>query len=99
MTIKKGDKRRNGRYGEAAWMRRLSRMAYKAWPDRRGENNANIKVTASAVRAIRRIDIISRALAKKIGRVLKIHPGYVYALKSGARWKHLLPTKRSGRGD
>lgn len=90
MTMKKGDKRRNGLYGEKAWMHRIKpnlKGRENLWI--RGEKNPKAKVTAEAVYHIRQIKIIPYWLAKKIARALGIHPDYVYSLKGRRTWKHL----------
>ncbi len=91
MTMMKGDPRRNGRFGESKWMKKISGLR-KIIPGK-GEANPHHKLNQANVRAIRAIARpLSREKAKVIGRVYGISEGYVYHLRSNGparRWTHI----------
>jgi len=88
MTMKLGTKRRNGFYGTSAFLKTILHKG--PWPERKGELHPRVKINESIARSIQGIDVIPRALAKKIARILGLHWSYIYQIKRGHRWGHLL---------
>lgn len=86
--MKPGAKRRNGKYGERAWLNKLARMP-KNRINQLGEKSHFAKLTEANVRAIRRHSIMPRRNAEKIARRYGISEGYVYQLRARKRWKHI----------
>jgi hypothetical protein len=86
--MKMGMRRRNGRYGERTWMRKLAAMP-KDRSNQAGEKHHWAKLDRAAVLAIRKPTSMPRSNAKATARRFGISVGYVYQLRARKRWRHI----------
>lgn len=79
-------------FQSSSWMKKIGKNR-KYLNQARGEESGVAKITAKDVLKIREHKIMTRESSRWYGRLLGIHPSYVYHLRSSnprlRKWKHL----------